>query len=274
MRLEVLVLVNAVLRDRLLRLAEPPRSLDLPRWSKDIIEKTRRTLEGKLSLPSAQTAHLLHQPENPFADAWEEGCDRFIPARANNPKDRHVLAAAVVCGAQTIVTFNRRDFPADALAPWNVAVQSPEEFLIHPYHLDPQDGFRGRSRTSGTAWRVGPIDGHTLQGRCRIRASAPWSPFTSVLVRVTWPQSNPSHPTDASPHGSTTTDSSSSALPNTATLSWKLTSPARFRPTRGKAVLPRSRLIVSISMDCLLCSPPVFPEGEEAADHTDYIRGL
>lgn len=55
---------------------------------------------------------------------------------ANDPKDRHVLAAAVVSGAQTIATFNLKHFPVDALAPWNVEPQSPDELLIHQYHLD------------------------------------------------------------------------------------------------------------------------------------------
>ena len=139
--LDACVLVNAALRDTLLRLAEPPCSLYLPRWSKDIIEETRRTLETKLALTPAQTAHLIHQLEVHFADAWVEGYDAVIPAMANDPKDRHVLAAAVVSGTQTIVTFNLKDFPAEALAPWNVEAQSPDEFLIHQYHLDPEAVF-------------------------------------------------------------------------------------------------------------------------------------
>lgn len=59
----------------------------------------------------------------------------------DHPKDRHVLAAAVVCGAQTIVTFNLKDFPEDALVHWNVEAQSPDEFLIHQYHLAPEAVF-------------------------------------------------------------------------------------------------------------------------------------
>jgi hypothetical protein len=105
--LDACVLVNAALRDTLLRLAEPPCSLNLPR-SKDIAEETRRTLETKLGLTPAQTAHLFRQLENHFLDAWVEGYDAFIPAMANHPKDRHVLAAAVACGAQTIVTSTSR----------------------------------------------------------------------------------------------------------------------------------------------------------------------
>ena len=47
--LDACVLVNAALRDTLLRLAEPPH-LYLPRWSAEILLETTRTLEGKLGL--------------------------------------------------------------------------------------------------------------------------------------------------------------------------------------------------------------------------------
>jgi hypothetical protein len=139
--LDACVLVNAALRDTMLRLAEPPCSLYLPRWSPDIIEETRRTLEIKLGLTPQQTAHSFRQLEIHFADAWVEGYGAFIQAMTNHPKDRHVLAAAVACGAQTIVTFNLKNFPANALAPWSVEAQSPDEFLIHQYHLDPKTVF-------------------------------------------------------------------------------------------------------------------------------------
>jgi hypothetical protein len=112
--LDACVLVNAALRDTLLRLAEPPH-LYLPRWSKDIILETVRTLETKLSVTPAQTAHLVRELELHFADAWIEGYE-----------------------PQTVVTFNLKDFPDTALAPWNVAAQSPDEFLIHQYHLNPE----------------------------------------------------------------------------------------------------------------------------------------
>jgi hypothetical protein len=70
------------------------------------MDETKRTLELKLGLTMLQTAHLFRELEIHFADAWVKGYESIIPARTNHPKDWHVLAAAVVSGAQTIVTFN------------------------------------------------------------------------------------------------------------------------------------------------------------------------
>ena len=134
--IDACVLVNAALRDTLLRTAEPPR-LYLPRWSKDILEEVRRTLENRLGVSPAQTAHLLDQLSLHFPDCCIEGYEALIPAMKNDPKDRHVLAAAVLTGAQTIVTFNVRHFPSSALEPWGVEAQTPDEFLVHQFYFDP-----------------------------------------------------------------------------------------------------------------------------------------
>jgi hypothetical protein len=46
-----------------------------------------------------------------------------------DPNDRHVLAAAIRCGADTIVTFNLKDFPEDALNLYGIEAQHPDAFL-------------------------------------------------------------------------------------------------------------------------------------------------
>ena len=43
--------------------------------------------------------------------------------------DRHVLAAAIASGAETIVTFNLEDFPAKTLAPCKICALNPDKFL-------------------------------------------------------------------------------------------------------------------------------------------------
>lgn len=55
----------------------------------------------------------------------------------NDPGDRHVIAAAVKCGAEAIVTFKLRHFSDAALDTWNIEVQHPDEFLVHLYRLNP-----------------------------------------------------------------------------------------------------------------------------------------
>jgi len=55
----------------------------------------------------------------------------------NDAKDRHVLAAAVHVGAQTIVTFNTRHFPPVSTSPWNVKAVGPAAFLEELYWAAP-----------------------------------------------------------------------------------------------------------------------------------------
>ena len=54
----------------------------------------------------------------------------------NHPKDRHVLAAAVKCGADYVVTFNLKDFPSKATDTHKIAVIGPSEFLKRLCALD------------------------------------------------------------------------------------------------------------------------------------------
>jgi hypothetical protein len=60
----------------------------------------------------------------------------------NDPKDRHVLAAAVRCGAHSIVSNNVKHFPQESLAPYGLECLTADGFIMHQYHLDP-DAFIG-----------------------------------------------------------------------------------------------------------------------------------
>ena len=48
-----------------------------------------------------------------------------------DPDDRHVLAAAITGRADVIVTYNLKDFPEEALAPYGIEAQHPDVFLNH-----------------------------------------------------------------------------------------------------------------------------------------------
>jgi hypothetical protein len=49
--------------------------------------------------------------------------------------DRHVLAAAITANADVIVTTNLKDFPAEALRPFRLTAQHPDEFIINQITL-------------------------------------------------------------------------------------------------------------------------------------------
>lgn len=53
-----------------------------------------------------------------------------------DPDDRHVLAAAIRCGAQIIVTRNLKDFPANDLRPWDIEAKSPDAFVLDQIGLN------------------------------------------------------------------------------------------------------------------------------------------
>jgi hypothetical protein len=74
--------------------------------------------------------------EAAFPEALVTGHEPLIERMRNDPKDRHVLAAAVRANADAIVTCNGRDFPRACLDPYGIEKISPERFLLHQWDLD------------------------------------------------------------------------------------------------------------------------------------------
>jgi len=54
----------------------------------------------------------------------------------NHPEDRHVLAAAVRCGAHAIITHNVRHFQPESAKLYGLDVLTPDDFLVHQFHLN------------------------------------------------------------------------------------------------------------------------------------------
>lgn len=70
-------------------------------------------------------------------DALVDGHQPLIPAlELPDPGDRHVLAAAIKCGADLIITFNLDDFPEHALASYGIGACHPDPFLVDQLNLD------------------------------------------------------------------------------------------------------------------------------------------
>lgn len=69
-------------------------------------------------------------------DCLVEGYEALIPALTlPDEDDRHVLAAAIHSGADAIVTFNLKDFPAAEVGKYDVEVLHPDEFIHHQFGL-------------------------------------------------------------------------------------------------------------------------------------------
>lgn len=107
--LDTCVLAPMPLADTLLRLAEPP-GLFRARWTDEILAELSRTLTTKLRCSSEQARSRVAAMRHHFPSALVHGHEALIARMPNDPKDRHVLAAAVRSGADYVVTFNLKDF--------------------------------------------------------------------------------------------------------------------------------------------------------------------
>ena len=134
--LDANVLFPASLRDTLLRIASA--GLYRLHWSDEILDELRRNLISKRSMEPAKAQRLVDAMMRAFDDANVQGYELLIGTMTNDPNDRHVLAAAVHIGANIIVTSNLSDFPASALAPYEIRAQSPDAFLTDLFDAQPQ----------------------------------------------------------------------------------------------------------------------------------------
>ena len=130
------VLYPAPLRDFLMWLGLSGRFR--ARWSRDIHEEWKRNLLlNRPDLTRAQVDRTSGLMDRAISDGLVDGYEALVAALTlPDPDDRHVLAAAIRCGASVIVTFNQRDFPADVLASYGVESQHPDEFVENLFDLD------------------------------------------------------------------------------------------------------------------------------------------
>ena len=98
-------------------------------WISNLLEKRPDLTLDKLN----KTAALM---ERVVPDCIVENYESLTEVlELPDPNDRHVLAVAIHCDAQVIVTFNTKDFPSEALMPYNIEAVHPDTFLINQYDL-------------------------------------------------------------------------------------------------------------------------------------------
>jgi predicted nucleic acid-binding protein len=132
--LDACVLVPQRLSSLLLTLAE--EGLFEPRWSDRILAETERALVDKLRIPRDRAVRRLTAMREAFPEAAVYGFEPLQDGLTCHPKDRHVLAAAIAAGAETLVTANVKDFPGASCRPHGVTVSDPDLFLLELMAMD------------------------------------------------------------------------------------------------------------------------------------------
>jgi hypothetical protein len=128
--LDASVLYPALLRNLLMRLAID--DLYRPFWSRRVQnEWTQAIFRDRPHLPRASIERTRALMETAIDDAMVVDYEPLIETLAlPDVDDRHVLAAAIHCGARIIVTANLRDFPAEVLSNHDIEARHPDAFIL------------------------------------------------------------------------------------------------------------------------------------------------
>ena len=131
------VLFPAPLRDLFVRLNLT--GLFQAMWTGQILDECFRGIrEKRPDLRPERLARSRQVFEDAMPEGQVKGYEALIAGLTGlpDPDDRHVLAAAIRCGAQAIVTFNLKDFPRKVLARYDMEAQHPDEFVLNLIDLD------------------------------------------------------------------------------------------------------------------------------------------
>ena len=100
-----------------------------PKWSNNIFEEWLQVMIRK-GVSREEALKRTHKANLAFPDALVKDYEFLIESLSlPDPKDRHVLAAAIKTNANLIVTNNLKDFPADYLARFSLSAKCPDDFF-------------------------------------------------------------------------------------------------------------------------------------------------
>jgi hypothetical protein len=108
------------------------------RWTQEIMDEWIRSAirdqpQAEANILSAAEAMRAKLPE-----CWLSGYEALIPQLVlPDENDRHVLAAAIRCNAQLIVSNNIRDFPENVLDEYGIEIATGEQVLAGTFELFP-----------------------------------------------------------------------------------------------------------------------------------------
>jgi len=134
--LDANVLYGNLSRDLLLSLAQA--DLFHARWTHEITHEWTSNLAKNMPAVGEKLSHIVALMQQAVPDCLVENYEHLIGSLTlPDPKDRHVLAAAIVGHADAIVTLNLKDFPQDLLDPYNIEVQHLDDFIVNQLEMRP-----------------------------------------------------------------------------------------------------------------------------------------
>ena len=122
----------------LIRLAQTRRFR--ARWTEDINrEWVNALLQARSDLTREQLDRTVDLMSKAVPGCMVSGYEPLIEGlELPDPNDRHVLAAAIRCGAAAIVTTNLKDFPPEYLDKFEKFARHPDDFIMDLADLEPQ----------------------------------------------------------------------------------------------------------------------------------------
>jgi predicted nucleic acid-binding protein len=135
--IDACVLHSIAMTDALMSLAT--KGLFAAKWTAEIegewirsVERARPDVQGKLGYRRDQMR--IAMPD------WEVDERAWRPLTTGivvpDPKDAHVVAAAIAGHVDAIVTLNLKDFPDEILQGYGIDVIDPDTFIINQWDLD------------------------------------------------------------------------------------------------------------------------------------------
>ena len=136
--LDACVLHPNWLRGALLWMAE--EGLFRPLWSDLLLDEWQTSLSRRFpDLDPKKLARSRNVMTSSFEEAMVVIPRELIDFKQDllpDPKDNHVLFAAICGRADAIVTANLKDFPAPLLKTYELEVRHPDDFLLDMINLD------------------------------------------------------------------------------------------------------------------------------------------
>ncbi len=134
--LDPCVMYPAPLRDTLMRMALS--DMFKANWTDMIHEQWIAVLTQEDESVRKKLEQARDMMNSCARDSIVTGFEHIIDGlELPNPNDRHVLAAAIRCNADAIITKNLSQFPEEALEPYDIEAIHPDDFLYYQIDMAP-----------------------------------------------------------------------------------------------------------------------------------------